>query len=244
MASSTPAPVDPVRTPTQRPLLPPELTDLIVDHLHSSPRALRALALTSHTFLPAARYHTWRSLHLKCTSASLAHFASLLDASPAIAWCVREVVVTQKKGHFCTWDDLTLLHSTLAVLARLPNLAALTLDGLWFGASAPAAEASHEREHQNQDTRDGGEGRDKPKVHGHATGRAFPCVRKLVVSTCSFDAFDDVRRLCSVFPALRDVHFDGVWWGRWVGQNPRLLQGAFTSLGLVSHKESGRAYSE
>lgn len=179
--------------------LPPELDDIIIDHFHDDRFMLGRCALVCRAWLPATRYHAWRYLPLKCTSADLTRLSSLLDASPSVAYYVRDVTITQKQGQFCTWDDLTLLHSTLAILSRLPSLHTLTLDGLWFGAPT------------------GEDGLSLSAI-------TFPSVRKLTISTCSFDVFDDVSYLCSAFPALKEIHFDGVWWGRWVtGEGSRRI---------------------
>lgn len=113
----------------------------------------------------------------------------MLDESPDIAFHVRNVVVAQKKGEVCQWYDLHLLHSALHTLARLPSLTSVKFDGLWFGAP--------------KDT--------QPTLRQVK----FPSVRRLCISTCTFDAFDDVQQLCTAFPSLARLQFDGVWWGRW-----------------------------
>lgn len=178
--------------------LPPELHDIIIDYFHDDPAMLARCALVSRSWLPAVRFHSWHRFSLKCTTTALQRFAEVLDESPVIAYYVRDVIVTQKKAHFCTLQDLHLLDATLALLSRLPSLRQLTLDGLWFGG--PTEDA-------------GGVYQPNPYI--------FPSVRSLVISTCSFQAFTDVKNLCSAFPALRSVNFDGIWWGHWmaVGQS-------------------------
>lgn len=47
------------------PLLPGELTDRIIDHLHDDPATLRALALAARAFLPAARAHRFRAVRIR-----------------------------------------------------------------------------------------------------------------------------------------------------------------------------------
>lgn len=181
--------------------LPPELHDAIIDYFYDDPAMLARCALVGRSWLPAVRFHSWHHLSLKCTTSSLRRFSEVLDASPVIAYYVRDVVVTQKKSQFCTWEDLHLLDAALALLSRLPNLLQLTLDGLWFGGPAEDISGAYQ-----------------------PTPYIFPSVRSLVISTCSFQAFADVQNLCAAFPALRSVHFDGIWWGHWmaVGQSTRV----------------------
>lgn len=168
--------------------LPPELDDMILDHLHNDTAALSQCARVRRSWLPSARHHLWHELKLFCSEDELLQFNILLDSSPAIAFYVRDVSVVQKKGEVCQWNDLHLLHHTLAALARLSRLDSLVLDGLWFGA---------------------------PRTGERTPLPTFLTVRRLSVSTCSFDAFEDVQRLCHAFPGLRRLRLDGVWWGRW-----------------------------
>lgn len=173
--------------------LPPELDDIILDYLHDDTASLARCALVRHSWLPTARYHFWNHLRLNCATDELDRLREFLKSSPHVGFYIRNVVVTQKKGEVCQWYDLNLLHFTLSVLSQLPNLSALTLDGLWFGA---------------------------PKRGEKAPITVLsPSVRKLTISTCSFDTFEDVQQLCRAFPALFRIQFDGVWWGRWVNSD-------------------------
>ncbi|EKM51429.1 uncharacterized protein PHACADRAFT_187939 [Phanerochaete carnosa HHB-10118-sp] len=169
--------------------LPAELDDIIIDYFHDDPATLATCALVQRSWAPRARHHFWRELHLTCTREELEKVGSMLDKSPDIAFHVRDVVLSQKKGEMCQWYDLHLLHSALYILARFPSLTSVKFDGLWFGAPKDSENTPHRL--------------------------TFPTVRRLCVSTCTFDAFDDVQQLCAVFPALSRLQFDGVWWGRW-----------------------------
>ncbi|GJF00621.1 hypothetical protein PsYK624_169150 [Phanerochaete sordida] len=171
--------------------LPAELDDLVIDQLQDDAAALSKCALVRRAWVPRARHHFWRELQLTCAREELERIGKLLDESPDIAFHVRTVVVAQKKGEVCQWYDLHLLHAALHALARFPALSAVTFDGLWFGAPS--------------------DGSDTPC----APALSFPSVRRLTVSTCTFDAFADVQALCAVFPRLARLQFDGVWWGRW-----------------------------
>lgn len=51
--------------------LPPEIIDIIIDHLFDDKSALRASALVSHGWLPSARYHLFRKVRIKETNEDL-----------------------------------------------------------------------------------------------------------------------------------------------------------------------------
>ncbi|KAI0705211.1 hypothetical protein BC835DRAFT_1410089 [Cytidiella melzeri] len=178
--------------------LPCELDDIILDNLHDDRLTLSRCALVRRSWLATARYHFWNHLRVNCTTDELTKLHTLLTAtSPDVGFYIRSVIVMQKKGESCQWYDLDLLHYTLSVLALLPNLTNLTLDGLWFGA--------------------------RNRSVGKPTSAVIhPSVRRLSISTCSFDNFEDVQQLCLSFPALSRLQFDGVWWGRWAGESTQL----------------------
>jgi hypothetical protein len=46
-------------------ILPPELTDNIIDHLHDDPATLHSCALVNSTWLPASRYHIFRRVSIR-----------------------------------------------------------------------------------------------------------------------------------------------------------------------------------
>ena len=202
--------------------LPPELSDIVLDHLHDDPVTLSRCALVQKSWLPAARYHLWSHLRLNCASDELTKLHVLLTTSPAVGFYIRSVVVAQKKGETCQWYDLNLLHYTLSVLSLLPNLHTLTLDGLWFGAP----------KRNSLGIPFDGESEQTVEVPPHSSEVVSASVRKLVISTCSFDNFEDVQHLCLAFPALSRLQFDGVWWGRWAqepSQNHRALSDVLAS---------------
>ncbi|KAF8192384.1 hypothetical protein K438DRAFT_1830085 [Mycena galopus ATCC 62051] len=49
---------------SSRPILPPEVIDLIIDKLHDQPHTLRACSLISHYWLPRSRHHLFRRMCL------------------------------------------------------------------------------------------------------------------------------------------------------------------------------------
>ncbi len=173
-------------------VLPPELDDMIIDHLHDDPVTLGRCALVCRSWLPAVRHHSWSTIRVTANADDLARLSSLLTESPDISAYIRNVVVVQKESQGQpSDDDLQLLNPTLSILSTLSKLTTLTLDGLCFG------------------TMDGRERNAMSQI-------SLPLVKKLNISTCSFDSFGDVSRLCATFPVLSDLRFDGVWWGKWL----------------------------
>ena len=179
------------QTPVQMSVwaLPPELDDLILDHLHDDRVTLANCALVRRAWLPTSRYHNWRELKVVCAEKDLRELERLLDGSPSIILHVRSITLVQKQGDVCQWYGLHLLRSALTTLSRFPSIASFALDGLWFGVS-----------------------KEYPPSPLHVS---FPSVCRLRISSCTFDSFGDVQDFCSVFPSLTSIQFDGVWWGRW-----------------------------
>ncbi|EKM56510.1 uncharacterized protein PHACADRAFT_58578, partial [Phanerochaete carnosa HHB-10118-sp] len=73
--------------------LPSELVDIIIHHCHNDPATLATCALVQKSWVPRARYHFWRELHLTCTKEELEKVGSMLDESPDIAFYVRDVIL-------------------------------------------------------------------------------------------------------------------------------------------------------
>lgn len=140
----------------------------------------------------------------------------MLESSPGVAHLVRNVVVSQRKGEVCQWYDLHLLRSALTALTYFPALTSVTLDGLWFGES---------KLYQ------------LPPSHV-----SFPSVRRLCISACTFDAFDDIQQLCNAFPALDSLQLEGVWWGRWTS-NQGFANGGVTSQFVLKELDLGSCFS-
>lgn len=197
--------------------LPPELDDIILDHLHDDRSALASCALVRRSWLPAVRYHNWRDLRVACAQTDLKTLEGLLDDSPSLVHHVRNIVLAQKQGDVCQWYDLHLLRSALTVLSRFPALDSFTLDGLWFGVSK--------------------------QTPLPPCDIIFPSVRRLRISSCTFDSFNDVQEFCNTFPSLTSIQFDGVWWGRWGTPQGGAVFGASPSAATLKELELGSCFS-
>ncbi|KAJ7104369.1 hypothetical protein B0H15DRAFT_22580 [Mycena belliarum] len=88
------------------PVLPQELFDLVIDHLHDDPRSLRACAVVSTSFLPPSRVHLFSHIrigHLD-QERSIKELHTILAKSSGVAARVESL-------HF--WDDMMRHHSWL-----------------------------------------------------------------------------------------------------------------------------------
>lgn len=78
--------------------IPPELTDIIIDHLYNNKATLRSCSLVGRQWTPAAQYHLFHTISTsEYYVPQSRRFAQLLEASPHLGPYVREVDITQ--GH-------------------------------------------------------------------------------------------------------------------------------------------------
>ncbi|KAH9935362.1 uncharacterized protein B0H18DRAFT_975527 [Fomitopsis serialis] len=106
--------------------LPPELTDIIVDHLHDDVYALSACALTCRAWLPTVRFHRFHHTKLPTSRESTRQFHEVLLASPE----VRDMVHTlELQGRLGWWlDDAAAWQgASYAFLTLLPAVVDLRL---------------------------------------------------------------------------------------------------------------------
>ncbi|KZT69423.1 hypothetical protein DAEQUDRAFT_726723 [Daedalea quercina L-15889] len=71
-------------------VMPPELTDRIVDFLHDDQAALKSCGLTCRSWLAAVRYHLYYAINLENIRLFCA-FSSLLNRTPSLGRYVREM---------------------------------------------------------------------------------------------------------------------------------------------------------
>lgn len=75
---------------------PPELRDLIIDHLHDDHTSLKSCSLTCHAWLPRSRYHIF--VRIKLSSANRDAFRCLLHNTPEIARYIQDVDICGSGG--------------------------------------------------------------------------------------------------------------------------------------------------
>lgn len=103
-----------------------ELTDRIIDHLHDDPAALRACALTSQAFVPAARHHLFVKIKVDATEARLNRLRDCLSCNPDLGRFVQSLTI-----------NLRSVSSTciFALVSLMPALSTLHLHNLWISDS-------------------------------------------------------------------------------------------------------------
>ncbi|TBU48207.1 hypothetical protein BD309DRAFT_349032 [Dichomitus squalens] len=166
--------------------LPFELSDYIIDFLHNDAKALKACALTCQAWVPAARFHLFRTIVLKTANSTTA-FRRLLDKSPSLGLYVREltaekladtvaVPVTEQPTHEPVQHTLPL------AFAHIPSLQTLSLSHLDL------------------------------KCLVDIRGLAHASVSTLTLSYCQFTELADVVDLVSSFPRLVSLSMSGLTW--------------------------------
>lgn len=73
--------------------LPPELCDIVIDHLHDDKLSLAACCLVCHSWLRAARYHLFDSIYVHCEKDAEAFnkFLEYLRSTPSIRAYIKDV---------------------------------------------------------------------------------------------------------------------------------------------------------
>ncbi|KAH9915314.1 uncharacterized protein B0H18DRAFT_1041953 [Fomitopsis serialis] len=103
------------------PVMPPELTDRIVDFLHDDHAALKSCGLTCRPWLSAVRYHLYYAISLENTRLFRA-FSSLLNRTPTLGQYVREI-------HLAMTEELQRSDALPSIVAHLGRVRRLALSG-------------------------------------------------------------------------------------------------------------------
>ncbi|KAI1782851.1 hypothetical protein LXA43DRAFT_1137213 [Ganoderma leucocontextum] len=109
-------------------ILPLELTDTIIDHLHDDRASLQACALVCSAWLDPSRYHLFRSLTIS-QYRLLKSTVDFLISCPDVAWYVERFVILGEEitNLSLRWDHFSIL------LSRLPRLRVLHLTQFVLG---------------------------------------------------------------------------------------------------------------
>lgn len=70
-------------------ILPPEMTDEIIEYICDDPTMLRACSLTCKAWAMSAQGHIFRTVRLSFDHADLVSFVKLLETSPRLAQYIR-----------------------------------------------------------------------------------------------------------------------------------------------------------
>ncbi|KIP04692.1 hypothetical protein PHLGIDRAFT_36787 [Phlebiopsis gigantea 11061_1 CR5-6] len=121
-----------------QPRLPAELTDMVIDQLHSSQRALAAAALVCQSWLPRSRVHLFRRVAVTGEFHALLRF---LQCTPHVRGYVRHLVLQGRASEDkCAPRLQTTLppHLLAELLSQLPRLRTLQLHGVAFHEHRPS----------------------------------------------------------------------------------------------------------
>ena len=101
--------------------LPLELVDRIIDHLHDSPSDLRNCARVAKAFLPSSRLHLFYSISIDIYKIlhRIVALNSVVQQSPQIASCIRELCIRCDPGRGKSVPELPTLLTSLTALRHL-----------------------------------------------------------------------------------------------------------------------------
>lgn len=116
----------------------PEIVDMVIDHLHNDKPSLFACAAVSRRWLPACRFHLFRTITVDDVGdqADLKNLLSFLRSHPQIPPFPRELYVM---GHPGCAPPVPLL-SLGALITELPNLHTLKLHSIKWSSPSNLAE--------------------------------------------------------------------------------------------------------
>ncbi len=200
----------------QMTILPPELFDETLDHLWDDPKALQACSLTCRAWVPTARLHLFRTVRL-CSPSTCLDFASILDSSPSVAWCVRKLTISATysgvdDNHNAVEDDKW-VNSTQSIARHLSAYArvnTLALSRLRWSTLEPATRAAFKG--------------------------VFSSVKTLVLFEVRFHASRDVLEFLDAFPELEELYFHAVSWDV-ESEDSALISGGTSSMKSYSAED-------
>lgn len=178
-------------------LLPPEILDFIIDHVHDDRAVLRSCSLTARALLPTSRHHLFHAVHLpdrhRCTA-----FAQLLESAPDVGYQVRTLSLVEGLQLEDSEDVPWVNANSPSLAGRLPNLEFLKVVGVKdvMSAKHPAART--------------------------CLLTRFSYLHSLLLSACVFESTSDLRDLLSSLPALTHLTLHDVWdpWDMAAGVRP------------------------
>ncbi|KAJ7116362.1 hypothetical protein C8R44DRAFT_983447 [Mycena epipterygia] len=120
--------------------LPIEVVDLILDHLHSDPLALKACSVVCRSWIPSCRAHLFRHLQLRpsgrASPESWNHFLSSSPHSHLTSY-IKELEILCERSSWVSWDPIL-----PALLGKLENIENIELHGCdlpWLPAPLTSA---------------------------------------------------------------------------------------------------------
>ncbi|KAF7800032.1 hypothetical protein EIP86_011275 [Pleurotus ostreatoroseus] len=177
-------------------MIPPELTDYVLDFLHDDPKSLKACALAARALRPAARFHLFRTVHV-FSLRSGQKFWHLLQRDPALGQHARHAV-------FAKLTPLASSSVSVPPSSSVPPIPDAPLAPLLWPALFHALPAVTRLEFLYVLMTD-------PPLR-HALAAHFPLVTSLTLQFCRLPSFADFAALVDSFPALAELSLLYVGW--------------------------------
>jgi hypothetical protein len=165
-------------------VLPAELIDQVIDHLHDDVLALRACCLTSREWLPGARFHIFHDVLLSSPDRADA-FVKLLVTWPHLSHFIQCLIIQGDAYHI--YAKLDYLDTVLPMIApKLTRLRSLRVDNVTLAYA-------------------------NPKVLS-ALIHHFPALKEIYLSSVTFDRFRDFAALVVAHPLIERLGVGRIWW--------------------------------
>jgi len=185
-------------------ILPPELTDNIIDHLHDDTATLHSCALVNSTWLPASRYHIFRRVSIRIIEGTYPYNTSysgdarrlyqIVVSSPEIVPYICDLLIY--KG-YKTVDDQDLNRMTpesLPLLLRLlTNLRRLEFKNIDGRSGSLELAQWHTR-----------------LIDSICIASCLPSIVELKLYRPSFDNQEQLLQMFRLFPALKVLHLEKI----------------------------------
>ncbi|KAF8471540.1 hypothetical protein JB92DRAFT_1918918 [Gautieria morchelliformis] len=167
-------------------ILPGELIDQVIDHLHNDPPSLRACCITCRAWAPSARFHIFHDIVLSDAERADA-LAEHLETSPHISPLVRSLTINgYPPDPMHTRLDYYLDAVIPTIAPKLTRLKTLRVEQVAFATQYP-------------------------KVLS-ALIYNFSTLQELYIKGVSFNTFRDFAALIVAHPFLECLDLDFVWW--------------------------------
>ncbi|KAF8523982.1 hypothetical protein JB92DRAFT_3140624 [Gautieria morchelliformis] len=166
-------------------LLPGELIDQVIDHLHDDSPSLRACCITCRAWVPSARFHIFHNIVLSEKHADA--LAVILETSPHIFPLFRSLTLKGNPEHM--YEGLDYLDAVIPTIApKLTKLKTLRVQRVSLAQQHPKVLSA--------------------LVHNFAT------IQDLCIESVSFKTFRDLAALIAAHPFLECLDLTFIRWER------------------------------
>ncbi|KAF8530822.1 hypothetical protein JB92DRAFT_3139208 [Gautieria morchelliformis] len=165
-------------------ILPGELVDQVIDHLHDDPPSLRACCITCRAWVPSARFHIFHNIVLSAERADA--LTVLLETSPHISSLVRSLTIKGHQDEMPKGLDYYLEAVIPAIAPKLTRLKTLRVERVTLAMQDPKVLSA--------------------LIHNFST------LQELCLSFVLFDRFRDFAALIVAHPFLECLDLGFIYW--------------------------------